>query len=1141
MEPEPVEDCVQNTLSALYPPFVATAPTLLGQVFEVVERTYREDALRYTIEFLIPAKHILARIQQEACAQYSGFVFYHEGWPLCLHEKVVVQLSSLPWQQLCPGDFYLQVIPYLSRAPRLVLKCLSPDGRSVQELPVLPDAYPFLFTAEWLNGINKDRRAGRLEHCLLAAEERILRLPWTELICPQFVHQGSFMVGRRCLPGPSPEVLGARSPGDGRHSGGESQEAEGGGLEGEYVQLLEISPPRHNAPSTPVSPSSQSRTLPTRKGQGKGRNRRHRAWLHHKPSREETLPRNRPRRTWEGGRPGVDPGQAGLLRGWDLQRPYGETGGLRASQGDGQDRGGPVHKVAAQSQGKEGRLPRERWWGGGTGERARDPTLGDEQQGGDPPEGWRGGDPSLKKEKWGRDSEVKKRDGVPGERQQGGDCSLGEVQRSRDPEEKQRDGVPGERQQGGDCSLGEVQRSRDPEEKQRDGVPGEREQGGDCSPGEVQRSGDPGPPAISPEPSTVAEVQGLSEGAGQAAGRAAWPSPRQREQSQGLPRLSSPRPEALSLDLSPARAEPPGARTSPQQGAVGDSAPGLPHRSAKGNRRRRKWGGSGCPTSVDWKEPGSPGAGVDDSPAGTKEVGIPAGTGLPVVPTPGEGGVPPSTKEEGSPSGTKQPVATTPGEASVLLNSTEGGNASGTGLPIARTPGEGAIPPSRMEPDSPSGTRLSIAPTPGEGAIPPSSTEPDSPSGTRLSVAPTPGERAIPPSSTEPDSPSGTRLSVAPTPGEGAIPPSPEEETCSDCPGLGALTAALAEAAVPTGAEEQVAPESLERTEAVGAGAAPFVESALPLTGGARTSCPVESLPPTSASVGQDVDWELLRSGIFQLTGGVDRMGRALLTVTPQPPGEPAPAQGELSQALRYLHSLLRKEQQELGLTVLLDLRQGGALPPQPPALLPALQELQEASPAPVSRLLVLAPPEGEELPLIQEALVLSPGDLPQFVDPEQLQMTLGGTLQHSQTQWVKMCQALERLCGLCQGVIQSVQVASAELEALELAESDEVSCHLVFPRCHGVPRRCSGTAPHKASQDSGEPPLPWNRFSRARSSHVFTSWVFPWSIQHPLPLRALPTASPPRWGPGEARGSCSLTLESDMTLSQPVTQRFVR
>ncbi|XP_043383102.1 rho guanine nucleotide exchange factor 40 isoform X4 [Chelonia mydas] len=1035
-EPEPVEDCVQNTLSALYPPFAATAPTLLGQVFEVVERTYREDALHYTIEFLIPAKHILARIQQEACAQYSGFVFCHEGWPLCLHEKVVVQLSSLPWQQLCPGDFYLQVAPYLSHAPRLVLKCLSPDGHSVQELPVLPDAYPFLFTAEWLNGINKDRRAGRLERCLLAAEERVLRLPWTELICPQFVHQGSFMVGRRCLPGPSPEVLGARSPGDGRHSGGESQEAEAGGLEGEYVQLLEISPPRHDAPQTPVSPSSQSRTLPARKGQGKGRNRRHRAWLHHKSSREETLPRNRPRRTWEGGRPGADPGQAGLLRGWDLQRPYGETGGPRVSQGDGQDRGGPAHKVAAQSRGKGGRLPGERQWGGDTGEKAGDPSLGDEQCGGDPPEGQREGDLSLREEQHAED--------------------LGEGQHVEDP------------------SFKVEQRGGDPEEKQQDGVPEERQKGGDCSLREEQQSRDPGTPAISPQPSTVAEVQGLSEGGGQAAWPAAWPSPGQQAQSQGLSRQSSPQHEASSADLRSARAEPPGARTSPQQGAIGDSAAGLPHRAAKGNRRRRKWGGRGCPTNVDWKEPGSPGTGVGDAPAGTKEGGIPAGTRLPVVLTPGEGDIPPNTKKEGSSSGTRLPITSTPGEGGippttkeggVPPSSTEGGSPSGTGLPVAPTPGEGGIPPSSTERDSPSGTGPPVAPTPGEGGIPPSSTERDSPSGTGppvaptpgeggippssterdspsgtgLPVVPTPGEGGVPPSSTEPDSPSVTRLPVAPTSGEGAIPPSQEEETCADCPGQGALTAALAEAAVPTGAEEEAAPRSLERTEAIGAGTAPFVKSALPLTGGAGTSCPVESLPPTSAPVGQDVDWELLGSGIFQLTGGVDRMGRALLTVTPQPPGEPAPAQGELSQALRYLHSLLRKEQQELGLTVLLDLRQGGALSPHPPALLPALQELQEVSPALVSRLLVLAPLEGhEELPLIQEALVLSPSDLPQFVDPEQLQPTLGGTLQHSQTQWVETCQALERLCGLCQGVIQSVQVASAKLEASELAESDE-------------------------------------------------------------------------------------------------------
>ncbi|KAI2570230.1 Rho guanine nucleotide exchange factor 40, partial [Homo sapiens] len=293
MEPEPVEDCVQSTLAALYPPFEATAPTLLGQVFQVVERTYREDALRYTLDFLVPAKHLLAKVQQEACAQYSGFLFFHEGWPLCLHEQVVVQLAALPWQLLRPGDFYLQVVPSAAQAPRLALKCLAPGGGRVQEVPVPNEACAYLFTPEWLQGINKDRPTGRLSTCLLSAPSGIQRLPWAELICPRFVHKEGLMVGHQPStlppelpsgpPGlPSPplpeEALGTRSPGDGHNAPVE-------GPEGEYVELLEVTLPVRGSPTDAEgSPGlSRVRTVPTRKGAGgKGRHRRHRAWMHQK-------------------------------------------------------------------------------------------------------------------------------------------------------------------------------------------------------------------------------------------------------------------------------------------------------------------------------------------------------------------------------------------------------------------------------------------------------------------------------------------------------------------------------------------------------------------------------------------------------------------------------------------------------------------------------------------------------------------------------------------------------------------------------------------------------------------------------------------------------------------------------------------
>nr|XP_014425462.1 rho guanine nucleotide exchange factor 40-like isoform X2 [Pelodiscus sinensis] len=135
------------------------------------------------------------------------------------------------------------------------------------------------------------------------------------------------------------------------------------------------------------------------------------------------------------------------------------------------------------------------------------------------------------------------------------------------------------------------------------------------------------------------------------------------------------------------------------------------------------------------------------------------------------------------------------------------------------------------------------------------------------------------------------------------MPPSQEEEASAD-------GSTPAEAADSTGPWDEAAPSSPARTEA--AGTAPCGRNVVPWQQGARAGCPLETLPPITALRGQDVDWELLCSGIFQLTGGTDRTGRALLTITPPPTGKLDPSQGELSRALRYLHSLLRRRPQPL-------------------------------------------------------------------------------------------------------------------------------------------------------------------------------------------------------------------------------------
>uniref|UniRef100_UPI00398F02F9 pleckstrin homology domain-containing family G member 4B isoform X3 n=1 Tax=Pristiophorus japonicus TaxID=55135 RepID=UPI00398F02F9 len=185
---ESLDTYIQNTLSALYPPFEATAATVLWQLFHVVEKSYRGDGLCCLIDFLVPAKRILQCIQRDTCAKYAGLIFRHEGWPLCVHEKVVVQLASLHRVPLKFGDFYIQIVPQGNQTAKLVLKCLSRNGQSVEEVLVPECVYANVFTMEFLENVNRERNSS-LHSCLLTSGTAVLRVHWKNVINPAFVNR----------------------------------------------------------------------------------------------------------------------------------------------------------------------------------------------------------------------------------------------------------------------------------------------------------------------------------------------------------------------------------------------------------------------------------------------------------------------------------------------------------------------------------------------------------------------------------------------------------------------------------------------------------------------------------------------------------------------------------------------------------------------------------------------------------------------------------------------------------------------------------------------------------------------------------------------------------------------------------------
>ncbi|XP_047439853.1 quattro [Mugil cephalus] len=188
MNPESLDLSIQSALSALFPPFEATAPIVLSQLFRTIDERYHGDALQCMLDFLIPTKHLLESVQQAACAGFSDVVFRCEGWPLCLHDKTVIQLAPVNPLLLRPGDFYLQVEPFGDQAARIVLKSLLEEGcREVEETPIPETSYPCIFTEDWLQDINEGRHGTPLSRCLLCTDQGVIKLPWAKIALPEFL------------------------------------------------------------------------------------------------------------------------------------------------------------------------------------------------------------------------------------------------------------------------------------------------------------------------------------------------------------------------------------------------------------------------------------------------------------------------------------------------------------------------------------------------------------------------------------------------------------------------------------------------------------------------------------------------------------------------------------------------------------------------------------------------------------------------------------------------------------------------------------------------------------------------------------------------------------------------------------------
>lgn len=124
---------------------------------------------------------------------HSDLAFLSSGWPLCLYDHIVIHLAPINPLLLSLEDFYLQVVPFEKQAARIVVRCLlDEDQHDLEETPIPENSFSRIFTQDWLQELNASK-LGRLSHCVLANEQCIVKVPWDQVACREFVDQALYM------------------------------------------------------------------------------------------------------------------------------------------------------------------------------------------------------------------------------------------------------------------------------------------------------------------------------------------------------------------------------------------------------------------------------------------------------------------------------------------------------------------------------------------------------------------------------------------------------------------------------------------------------------------------------------------------------------------------------------------------------------------------------------------------------------------------------------------------------------------------------------------------------------------------------------------------------------------------------------